>query len=97
MVKLKLGLFIAGEGPQSQRALENLSALCRSGLADCEEVEVVDVVQHPERAEAEGVIATPMLIRRLPTPVRRVVGDLGDRQRLLASLDLQPASNVLSW
>ena len=95
MVHLKLGLFIAGEGPQSQRALDNLDALCVDGLAHCEEVEVVDVVREPGRVDQEQVYVTPMLIRHLPKPVRRVVGDLSDRQRLLASLDLLPSSRLL--
>lgn len=89
MTKLKLWLFIAGRGAQSQRAIENLRAFCESTLSGAAyEVEVIDVLEQPDRAEADRVLATPTLIKRTE-PIRRLIGDLGDREKVLRGLDLE--------
>lgn len=89
MTKLKLWLYIAGRGAHSQRAIENLRTLCESTLSGAAyEVEVIDVFEQPDRAETDRVLATPTLIKRTE-PMRRLVGDLGDRDRVLHGLDLE--------
>jgi circadian clock protein KaiB len=89
MTKLKLWLYIAGRGAQSQRAIENLRSICESTLNGAAyEVEVIDVLEQPDRAESDSVLATPTLIKR-SDPVRRLVGDLSDRHKVLLGLDLE--------
>ena len=84
----RLILFITGGTSASQAAEGNLRALCRSRLAGRHELEIVDVLRDPDRAAAEGVVATPTLMRVLPEPQRRVFGDLSDPCRVMAALEL---------
>jgi circadian clock protein KaiB len=86
----KLRLYITPRTAISQRAISNLDALCQEDLPARLEVEVIDVTEQPALAERDKIMATPTLVRRLPTPIRKIVGDLSDRKRVLASLDLQP-------
>ena len=95
MVQRKLGLFVSGRDPQSQRAMNNLHEMCDAGIAAREDVEVIDVNEEPERASREDVFVTPMLLCRIPKPVRRVIGDLSDRSRVLAGLNIRPLSGVV--
>lgn len=81
-------LYVAGESPRSIAAIENLDAICREHIRGRYKVEVIDLVQHPERARADQVIAIPTLVRQAPRPVRRVIGDLSDRESVLASLQV---------
>jgi circadian clock protein KaiB len=83
-----LRLYVAGQSPKSLRALANLQTLCDEHLAGRFEIEVVDLVQHPERAQADDIVAIPTLVRRSPSPVRRVIGDLSDTVRVLAGLEI---------
>ena len=83
-----LRLFVTGSTPRSVRAIENLRAICDAELAGRYELEVVDVYQHPEAAKANQVVAAPTLLKLLPTPVRRVIGDLADHDRVRYSLDI---------
>ena len=85
----KLRLYITPRTTNSQRAISNLDALCQEDFPVRLEVEVIDVNQHPGMAKRDKVLATPTLIRRMPAPVRRIIGDLSDRKRVLLSLDLQ--------
>jgi circadian clock protein KaiB len=87
MNQFKLRLYITGRTPQSQRALENLEAICSTELEDQYEIEVIDVLEHPTLAENEKILATPTLVKRLPEPVRKIIGDLSDRQKVLVGLD----------
>lgn len=89
MTKFKLRLFITGRTAQSQRALENLKQICEAELKGAYEVDVVDVLEHPALAEDEKILATPTLVKRLPEPVRKIIGDLSDRERVLVGLDLE--------
>jgi circadian clock protein KaiB len=89
MTRFKLRLFITGRTSQSQRALENLRALCEAELQGIYEVEVIDVLEHPTLAENEKILATPTLVKRLPEPVRKIIGDLSDREKVLLGLDLE--------
>lgn len=87
-----LHLYVAGVTSQSQRAIANVRAVCDDALADRYELEVIDVFQQPALAEGEQIIAAPTLVKELPLPVRRLVGDMSDRQRLLLTLDLGQVS-----
>ena len=90
MANFRLRLFITGHTPRSQQALQHLRSLLDEEFGDCCELEVVDVLDDPQAAEEHKVLATPTLIRELPTPIRRVIGDLSDRQQVLMGLDLKP-------
>jgi circadian clock protein KaiB len=88
-----LRLYVTGMTARSTRAIANLRQLCEQHLPDRYELEVVDVYQQPELASREQLVAVPTLIRRLPLPLRRLVGDLSNRQRVLAGLDLSVNSS----
>ena len=85
-----LKLFVSGSTPRAERAIANLRRLCEEELADCYELVVIDVLDHPEVAEKERILATPTLIKQLPPPLRRVIGDLSDREKVLLGLNLVP-------
>jgi circadian clock protein KaiB len=88
MSEYRLKLYVTGRTPRSQQAIDNLQNL----LKDDEryELEIIDVLEDPQQAEAHKVLATPTLIRELPPPVRRVIGDLSDQHQVVLGLDLQP-------
>ena len=88
-----LRLYVAGQSPKSLRALVNLKRLCEESLEGRYEIEVVDLVEQPERAQADGIIAIPTLVRRLPVPMRKAIGDLSDTARVLVDLELRPRSS----
>ncbi len=88
-----LRLYVTGTTARSTRAITNLRQLCEQHLPERYELEVVDVYQQPELAACEQLVAVPTLIRRLPLPLRRLVGDLSNRQRVLAGLDLSAMSS----
>ncbi len=87
--KYKLRLYITGITPKSTRALTNIKAICEEHLKGRYQLEVVDVYQQPKLARGDQIIALPTLIRRLPHPLRRLVGDLSDTERVLLGLDLK--------
>lgn len=82
----KLRLFITGASPNSSRAIENLNEICETYLKDHYEIEVIDVYQQPAIAQAEQVIALPLLIKSEPSPVRRLIGDMSDTEKVLRGL-----------
>lgn len=84
-----LQLFITGASPNSVRAVANLKKLCDAHIPEQYTLEVIDVHQQPELAQAEQIIALPMLIRRFPLPERRLIGDLSDSKRVVSALGLQ--------
>ncbi|MGA2929165.1 MAG: circadian clock KaiB family protein [Solirubrobacteraceae bacterium] len=86
-----LRLYVVGATAGSQRAIANLRAICETELAGRYELEVIDIYQQPSLAEGEQIIAAPTLIKQLPPPVRQLVGDMSDRDRVLLGLDLRPA------
>ena len=86
----RLRLFIAGDSPRSRLAERNLRRICEADLADACRIEIIDVMREPQRAAAERIIATPALIKDAPPPVRRIVGDLSDREQVLSGLQLTP-------
>jgi circadian clock protein KaiB len=85
-----LRLYIVGATAASQRAVQNLSRICEDELAGRYTLEVIDVYQHPELAAGEQILAAPTLVRLLPEPIARLVGDMSDRDRVLLGLDLRP-------
>jgi len=89
MEKYRLKLYVTGRTPRSQQAIDNLRRLLEEEFAERYELEIVDVLEDPQQAEAHKVLATPTLVRDLPPPVRRVIGDLSDRHQVLLGLDLQ--------
>jgi circadian clock protein KaiB len=88
MTKYRLKLFITGHTPRSERTIRILHDLCERQLEGRCDLTVIDVQENPELADDEKVLATPTLIRELPLPVRRIVGDLSDAEKVLIGLDL---------
>lgn len=89
-MRWRLRLYVAGATPASQRAVGNAKAVCEAHLEGHYALDVVDLYQHPDRARDDEIVAAPTLVRLRPAPVVRIVGDLGDRDRVLAELDLGP-------
>jgi len=85
----KLRLYVAGQTPRSIRALANLKALCEEHLKGCYQVEVIDLLKHPQLARGDQIVAIPTLVRRLPPPVRKIIGDLSNVAGVLVGLDLR--------
>lgn len=83
---LRLRLYTAGHAPNSVRAIANCRAICDEHFPSGHELEIVDLLEHPKRAAADGVIVTPTLLKLLPLPVKRVIGSLGDTNQLLLAL-----------
>ena len=89
-VNFDLQLYIAGQSPKSILAIENLRRVCDEHLPGRYRIEVVDLLENPELARGEGIIAVPTLVRRVPLPVRTLIGDLSDTDRVLVGLQLGP-------
>jgi circadian clock protein KaiB len=85
-----LRLYVTGTTPRSARAIQNIRAICEEKLQGRYDLEVVDIYRHPEQAKPEQVVVTPTLVKKLPLPVRRLIGDLSSAERVLAGLDLVP-------
>lgn len=83
-----LRLYVAGTTPQSDRAISNIAKVCEEHLHGSYDLEVIDLYEHPALARGEQIIAAPTLIRKLPLPLRRLIGDLSDTERVLVGLDL---------
>ncbi len=88
--KYVLRLYIVGNTPQSARAIKNIKSLCEAYLKDRYELTVVDLFQQPEQAKEAQVIAAPTLVKQLPLPIRRLIGDLSNTNQVLLSLDIKP-------
>jgi circadian clock protein KaiB len=84
----QLKLYVTGTTPQSLKAIANIKKICDDHLPQKYELEVIDLYQHPNSTHENQIIATPTLLKKLPLPVRRIVGDLSDTQKVLARLDL---------
>jgi len=87
--KYVLRLYVTGMTPRSLRAITNIKKICEEHLKDRYDLEVIDIYQRPTLAEGEQIIAAPTLIKELPKPLRRLVGDLSDQERVLLGLDLR--------
>lgn len=84
-----LCLFVTGSTPRSIKAIENLRELLEAELPGRYELEVIDIYQHPDKASRHQIIAAPTLLKLLPEPVRRIIGDLSDRERVLRGLGIE--------
>jgi len=89
-----LRLYVAGDSPKSKTALANLQRLCESHLEGNYHIEVVDLKRRPELAKADQILALPTLIRKIPEPMKRVIGDLSNAERALIGLDLPRAKQL---
>lgn len=97
--KYILRLYVIGSSTRSLRAVYNLKKLCEENFPNDYELEVIDVGEHPELAREEQIVAVPMLVKKLPTPLRKFVGDLSNTQKILVGLDIyqrQEAKDQLS-
>ena len=85
-----LKLYVTGKTARSDRAIENLRRVCEEELLSEYELEIIDVLEHPQKAEDDRVLATPTLIKQLPPPLRRIIGDLSDKDKVLLGLEVRP-------
>jgi circadian clock protein KaiB len=88
--KWDLRLYVAGQTPRSLQAFANLKRICEEHLAGRYQIEVVDLLRNPQLAKGDQILALPTLVRKLPEPVRKIIGDLSDTERVLVGLDLRP-------
>jgi circadian clock protein KaiB len=86
----ELRLYVAGATPRAITALENLKKICEEHLAGKYTIEVIDLLKNPKLASGDQILALPTLVRKLPEPVRKIIGDLSDTERVLVGLDLRP-------
>ncbi len=87
--KYTLRLYVTGMTPRSTSAIENIRLICEQHLQGRYELEIVDIYQHPNLIKDEQIIAAPTLIKKLPLPLRRIVGDLSNKERVLLGLDIR--------
>jgi circadian clock protein KaiB len=85
-----LRLYVAGQTPRSLAALTNLKRFCEQYLAKRYSIEVIDLVENPQLARGDQILAIPTLVRKLPVPMRKIIGDLSNTERVLVGLDLRP-------
>ncbi|MDO9106360.1 MAG: circadian clock protein KaiB [Methylovulum sp.] len=89
MSKFQLKLYITGKTPRSENAIRNLRQICEENLDKQYEIEIIDILEHPQLAEDERILATPTLIKILPPPLRRLIGDLSETEKVLLGLDIR--------
>jgi circadian clock protein KaiB len=85
----RLRLYIAGETPKSVMALGNLKQICEEHLQGRYEIEIIDLLENPQLAQGDQILALPTLVRRLPEPIKKIIGDLSNTERVLVGLDLR--------
>ena len=88
---IELRLYIAGQTPKSLMALSNLKNICEAHLSGKYQIEVIDLVKTPQLAHGDQILAIPTLVRNLPMPIRKIIGDLSNTERVLVGLDLRPS------
>ncbi|WAC09185.1 MAG: circadian clock KaiB family protein [Thermodesulfobacteriota bacterium] len=86
-------LYVTGMTPKSTRTIANVRKLCEKHLEGCYELDVIDIYQQPKLAKGEQIIATPTLIKKLPLPLRKLIGDMSDTERFLVGIDLKPKNS----
>jgi circadian clock protein KaiB len=91
--KYVLRLYVAGMTPKSTQAIANVKRICNEHLAGRYELEVIDIYQQPKLAKGEQIIAAPTLIKKLPLPLRRLIGDMSNTERFLVGIDLKPKNS----
>jgi circadian clock protein KaiB len=85
-----LRLYVAGQTPKAVRAFENLRKICEEHLQGRYSIEIVDLIENPALGRGDQILALPTLVRRLPTPIKKIIGDLSNTERVLVGLDLRP-------
>lgn len=85
-----LRLYVAGTTPKSVAAISNLRKFCEEHLAGRYTIEVIDLLENPKLARGDQIVAIPTLVRKIPAPMRKIIGDLSDRERVLVGFDMQP-------
>ncbi len=93
--KWVLRLYIAGQTPKSITAFNNLKKICSEQLENRYTIEIVDLLKDPQLAQEHQILAVPTLVRKLPVPVRKIIGDLSNTERVLVGLDLKPINSKL--
>jgi circadian clock protein KaiB len=88
----ELRLYVAGQSPKSLAAFANLKRICETHLAGQYRIEVIDLLKTPQLAASDQILAVPTLIRRLPEPIKKIIGDLSNEERVLVGLDILPVS-----
>ncbi|MFW6365602.1 MAG: circadian clock protein KaiB [Spirochaetota bacterium] len=91
MQQYRLRLYVTGKTVRSRRAIQSLKEICETELNDKYQLEIIDVLESPQQAEDDRILATPTLVKTLPPPIRRIIGDLSDREKVLIGLDIHPA------
>jgi circadian clock protein KaiB len=86
-----LRLYVAGQTPRSIAAFSNLKKICEEHLSGKYHIEIIDLLEEPQLASGDQILAIPTLVRKLPSPIRKIIGDLSDTERVLVGLDLRPA------
>ncbi len=87
-----LRLYVAGQTPKSRTAFANLKKICEEHLAGQYSIEVIDLLENPKLARGDQIFAVPTLVRRLPEPIKKIIGDLSNTERVLVGLDIRPAN-----
>jgi circadian clock protein KaiB len=90
LVDWDLRLYVAGPTPKSVAAFRNLEQLCEEHLAGRYRIEVIDLMKNPQLAQGDQILAVPTLVRKLPSPIRKIIGNLSNTERVLVGLDLRP-------
>jgi len=88
--KYELRLYVAGKTQKSVAALSNLKKYCEEHLTDQYVIEVIDLLEHPQLAEGDQILAIPTLVKKVPEPVRKIIGDLSNQEKVLVGLDIRP-------
>jgi circadian clock protein KaiB len=89
--KWELRLYVAGKTPKSVTALTNLKKYCEEHLKDQYRIEVIDLLEQPQLAEGDQILAIPTLVRKVPEPIRKIIGDLSNEEKVLVGLNIRPA------
>ena len=93
-MEFNLRLYVAGQTPKSLAAIANLKKICEENLAGRYKLEVIDLVVTPQLAAGDQIVAIPTLVRRLPPPLKRMIGDLSNSEKVIVGLDLRPVGRV---
>ena len=93
-MEFNLRLYVAGQTPKSLAAIANLKKICEDNLAGRYKLEVIDLVVTPQLAAGDQIVAIPTLVRRLPPPLKRMIGDLSNSEKVIVGLDLRPVGRV---
>jgi circadian clock protein KaiB len=92
--KWDLRLYVAGHTDKSVRAIKNLNRICGEHLQGLYTIEVIDLLEYPQLAEGDQILAVPTLVRRLPEPIKKIIGDLSNEDRVLVGLDIRPHASA---